>query len=250
MMKTLSAIDKENFANNFNSMICNETYKSTPFRSGLARRTYSSIRCSRQTQRTQLGNTENGTFNEQHQQYLRQRFSTISENCDLLGQNNEQYDAGGADFCIFVRGPTQLRDSRRKTAEQWQTRKYSSINDENCMEEIRRNQKVKFSPAINNGSFIRNFNNTVENKGNPSIKHLTCSRTHFLPSFLSSSIIGLKSKNRNSESNFDFLCHSDPSNPINSHIKSKELHLKCAGLREIHVNTANLNQIPLNEKVS
>ncbi|KAL3981523.1 hypothetical protein ACH3XW_43445 [Acanthocheilonema viteae] len=239
-------------------MICNETYKSTPFRNKLTRRTYSSIRCSRQTQRTQLESAENTirSFNEQHEQYLRQGCQTISEEGDLNGQSsaNQNNERCGADSCIFIRGPTQLRDSRRKTAEQWQIRKHPLVNDENCVEEIRHGQKVKFSLAVNNNkSFLRNLNNIVENKESVQIsttKHLEYSRTHLLPSLFSSSIIGPKSKSCNSESNFEFLYHSDSSYPINSYIISKKLHLKSAGLHEIHINRSMQNQIPLNEKVS
>ncbi|CAG9532874.1 unnamed protein product [Cercopithifilaria johnstoni] len=239
-------------------MICNETYKPTPFRNRLGRRTYSSIRCSRQTQRTQLETIDNRSLNEQHEQCLRQSYQTISEECDLtdqfsVNQNNERRDATSTGSCIFVRGSTQLRDSRRKTAEQWQTRKHSLVNDDNCVEEVRHGQKVKFSLAINNRSFLRKLNNTVENKKSLRIsatKHLEYSRAHLLPSLFSSSTINSKSKSCNSESNFDFLYHSDSSYPINSYIKSKELHLKSAGLHEIDVNTCAENQISFNKEVS
>uniref|UniRef100_A0A0R3RZW5 Uncharacterized protein n=1 Tax=Elaeophora elaphi TaxID=1147741 RepID=A0A0R3RZW5_9BILA len=237
-------------------MICSKTYKATPSRSGFTRRTYSSIRCSRQTQRTQLESIENRSFNEQHERYLRRGCHTISKECDLIGQSsasqsNEQRDVSGIDSRHFMRGPTQLRDSRRKTAEKWQTRKHSLVNDRNCVEEVRRSQKVKFSLPISNRLFLRNLRN-AENKKSHQIsatKHFECTRTHLL-SFSPSSITGPKSKNCNAESNFDTLYHSDSSYPINSFIKSEKSHLKSAGLHEIHANTSAQNQIPLNEKVS
>ncbi|KAK6109733.1 hypothetical protein QQG55_37160 [Brugia pahangi] len=239
-------------------MICNKTYDddSVPFRNELARRTYSSIRCSRQTQRTQLKSTENRSLNKQ--QYMRQECRTISEEYTSTGpsfttnQNNEQRETGDISSCVFVRGPTQLRDSRRKTAEQWQIRKHSSANGENCVEEVRYGQKVKFSPSIYNESFRRNLKNTVQNKESHRIsafKHPECTRTHLLPSLFSSSIIGLKSKSRNFESNSDFIYHSDSSYSFNKCTKPRELLLKSAGLHEIHVNISAQNQNPLNEKV-
>ncbi|VIO85985.1 Uncharacterized protein BM_BM9484 [Brugia malayi] len=252
-----SVPDKDNFENYFNIMICNKTYDdSVPFRNELVRRTYSSIRCSRQTQRTQLKSTENRSLNKQ--QYMRQECRTISEEYTSTGrsfttsQNNEQHDTGDISSCVFVRGPTQLRDSRRKTAEQWQIRKHSPANGENCVEEVRYGQKVKFSPSICNESFRRNLKNTVQNKESHRIsvfKHPECTRTHLLPSLFSSSIIGLKSKSRNFESNSDFIYHSDSSYPFNKCTKPSELLLKSAGLHEIHVNISAQNQNPLNEKV-
>lgn len=248
-MKTFLVADERNFANDFSGMIFNETCKRTPlFPSKLAHRTYSSIRCSRQTQRTQLKSIENRSFNEHHQQHLRQGCQTITEGCDLTiqcsgSQNNEQRNA-----YIFARGPTQLRDSRRKTAEQWQTKKYSLTNENNCVEEIRSGQKVKFSlPAANNRSYLRNVNKTMENKKNLQIFATKLTRTHLLPSDCSSSTINVKSKSRNYESNIDFLCNFNSSYPTNSYIKSKKLHVTPAELHQIHVNTSVQNQFPLNK---
>ncbi|VDM95165.1 unnamed protein product [Onchocerca ochengi] len=234
-------------------MICNETCGSTPFRNRLARKTYSSIRCSRQTQRTQLEGIENRNLNEQ-QQYLHQGCYTINEECTLIDQsfgtqNGEQCDTGVTGPCIFTRGPTQLRDSRRKTAEQWRSRKHSLVNDENCLEEIRPDQKVKFSPIINNPSFLRNLKNIVENKvvHVSTIKNPQDVQIHLLPSLFSPSTIGLKSTNCNFKSNFGFIHHSDSSYRIKSSTQSKELHLRSAGLNEIEVNTSGKNTNPLNE---
>uniref|UniRef100_A0AAF5PVV6 Uncharacterized protein n=1 Tax=Wuchereria bancrofti TaxID=6293 RepID=A0AAF5PVV6_WUCBA len=240
-------------------MICNKTYdESVPFRSELARRTYSSIRCSRQTQRTQLKSTENRKLNKQ--QYVRQECRTISEEYTstdqsfTMSQNNEQRDISDISSCVFVRGPTQLRDSRRKTAEQWQIRKqHSPANGENCLEEVRYGQKVKFSPSITNGLFRRNLKNAVQNKESHRIsafKHSGCTRTHLLPSLFSSSTIELKSKSRNFESNSGFIYHSDSPYSFNKCTKPKELLLKSAGLHEIHINISAQNQNPLNEEVS
>lgn len=235
-------------------MICSETYGPTSFRSRLGRRTYSSIRCSRQTQRTQLESTKNKSLNEQNeqQQYLRQGCHTILTGQSSACQNNEQRDVSGTDSCIFIRGPKQLRDSRRKTAEQWQSRKHSPVNNGNRIEEIRRSQKVKFSSSINNRSFLRNLRNTVENKEILQIstmKHPKYTQTHLLPS-ITSSPITLKSNSRNFKSNFGLVYHSDSSYSISSCTKPKELHLKSAGLHEIHVNTSAQNQKFLNEEVS
>ncbi|EFO20577.1 hypothetical protein LOAG_07912, partial [Loa loa] len=238
-------------------MTCNVTYEATPFRNRLARRTYSSIRCSRQTQRTQLEITGNRSLSEQHeqQQYMHQGCHTISEECTSTGQsfmsqNNEQCDAGDTGSRIFLRGPIQLRDSRRKTAEQWQTRKHSLTSDGNSVEEIRCGQKVKFSPAIDDRSFLRNLRNTVQNKGshqNSTLKQPDFTLAHLLPSLFSSSMTGLKSKSRNFESNSGSVCHSDSSYPANSCTRPKELHLKSAGLYEIRVNIPKQNQNPLNK---
>ncbi|VDK80011.1 unnamed protein product [Litomosoides sigmodontis] len=226
-------------------MIFNETCKRTPLPSKLAHRTYSSIRCSRQTQRTQLKSIENTSLNEQHHQHLRRGYQTISEGCDLTiecsgSQNNEQRNV-----CSFVRGSTQLRDSRRKTAEQWQTRKYSSANESNCVEEIRSSQKVKFSLPANNRTYLRNVTSTAEEKKSLQISATKRTRTHLLPSDCSSTAISAKSKSRHSQSNVNFLC--------NSHLlylaKSKKMHVIPAGLRQIHVDTSAQNQIPLNEEV-
>ncbi|VDO55020.1 unnamed protein product, partial [Onchocerca flexuosa] len=235
-------------------MMCNETCGSTPFRNRLARKTYSSIRCSRQTQRTQLESIENRNLNEQ-QQHLHQGCYTINEKCTLIDQsfgtqNGEQFDVSGTGSCIFTRGPTQLRDSRRKTAEQWRSRKHLLVNDENCLEEIRPGQKVKFSPVINNPSFLRNLKNIMENK---EIVHISTIKNpqdvqiHLLPSLFSPSTIGLKFKSCNFESNFGFIHHSDSSYRIKSSTQSTELLLRPAGLDEIEVNASGLNTNPLNE---
>ncbi|KAM3726623.1 Regulator of G-protein signaling rgs-6 [Dirofilaria immitis] len=226
-------------------MICNETCRFTPFRSKLTRRTYSSIRCSRQTQRTQLETIKNRNLNEEQHQYLHQGCHTISEECisidqSIETQNSELYgDISATSYCIFSRGPTQLRDSRRKTAEQWRSRKNSLVNDEYYPAEVRRGQKVKFSSANNNKSFLRNLRNILENKESvqiPAIKHSQDIRTHLAPSFFSSSTVSLKSKSCSFESNFCFVDHSDSLSGIKSSIQSKELYLKSAGLDEIQVN--------------
>uniref|UniRef100_A0A915PH75 DUF4005 domain-containing protein n=1 Tax=Setaria digitata TaxID=48799 RepID=A0A915PH75_9BILA len=253
-------------------MVCNETDEPIPFPSGFIRKTYPSIRCSRQTQRTQLESVENRNFDEQQQNPRRQKCSTINEgypstiHYSFGTKNDEQRTTTtGIGSCIFVRGPTQLRDSRRKTAERWQSKKVSKINDENCLEEIRIGQKVKFSPAAanNSKSFFRNLKNIMENKEHSqisNIEHFEGVRTYFLPSRFSSSAIGLKSTSYNLPPNYGTIQHSSlhrtksTTKSTDSYFKSSEIPENISGQNQnIHgyagaLKELNHYHLPLRKK--
>lgn len=241
--------------NYFRNMICNETNEQTLFGNGISRRTHSSIRCSRQTQRTQLEYEANKRV---QQQYIRQRCHTISEDGtsidqSFINENTEHCDVSDkAAPGIFYRGTAQLRDSRRKTAEKWQIRKHSEANDENFIEEIRHGRKVQFLPAIGNYQpFLQNPQNSGTGCYQISThKYPEFIRSYRLPSIFPTSTIARKSKNHNFGSNSNFPNHSDSSYLNSFYLKPCEMHLKSLGLHQTHLNIPPLNNNPLNEQVS
>lgn len=134
------------------------------------RRPRSSIRCSRQTQRTQLENTKDRSTRCERPHHLFHGCYTNDEVC-TMGQKSGQDDSGGNHRqWIFTRGFAQLRDSRRKTAEYFRSSKDpSKIVSGNGAKKMRSNQDAKLSLnvriSVNDPNELANhFRRSVDKK--------------------------------------------------------------------------------------